>query len=278
MKNVVIIGSGPAGISTGIYLTRAGIENVVISNNKGSLMKASKIENYYGFEEPISGDELHNKGLQQYINLGGKIIEDEIVSLSFEEKFKIIGVNGSYDADFIVIATGTSRLLPTIKGLEEGPGVSYCAICDGFFYRKKDVVVLGNGNFAKHEAENLIQIANSVTVLTNGKPTNIEGLNINNKKIKEIVKNESFEITFEDETSIICEGIFIAEGIAGATALAKKIGIRIEENKIIVDENKKTILPGIYAVGDCTGGLLQISKAVYDGAVAAMSIIKEIKK
>lgn len=278
MKNVIIIGSGPAGVTAGIYLTRAGIENVIISNKKGSLCKADIIENYYGFEKPISGEELHDRGVNQYLNLGGRIIEDEIVSLSFEDKLKVIGVKESYKADYIVIATGSSRLLPNINGLVDGPGVSYCAICDAFFYRNKDVVVLGNGNYAKHEAEILLKTAASVTILTNGRTTEIDVINKNTKKIEKVVKNNIFEIHFEDGSYIHCDGIFIAEGIAGATALAKKIGARIEGNKIVVNENMKTNIPGIYAIGDCNGGLLQISKAVYDGTVAAMNIMKEIKK
>ena len=279
MKKVIIIGAGPAGITAGIYLTRAKIDNIVITNNSGSLKKAELVENYYGFENPISGSDLINNGINQYKRLGGNLIEDEIVSLTYEDKLKVIGVKDSYYCDIVIIATGAGRLMPNIKGLKEEKGVSFCAICDAFFYRDKDVCVIGNGNYAAHEAETLKQTSKSVVVLTNGKENNVnKDLNINTNEISFIEKNdEKFMIHFIGNDKLIVDGIFIAEGVANATALAKKIGIRIDNNKILVDENKKTIMPNIYAIGDCTGGILQISKAVYDGMVAALNIIKENK-
>lgn len=279
MKKVIIIGAGPAGITAGIYLTRAKIDNIVITNNSGSLKKAELVENYYGFENPISGSDLINNGINQYKRLGGNLIEDEIVSLTYEDKLKVIGVKDNYYCDIVIIATGAGRLMPNIKGLKEEKGVSFCAICDAFFYRDKDVCVIGNGNYAAHEAETLKQTSKSVVVLTNGKENNVnKDLNINTNEISFIEKNdEKFIIHFINNDKLIVDGIFIAEGVANATALAKKIGIRIDNNKILVDENKKTIMPNIYAIGDCTGGILQISKAVYDGMVAALNIIKENK-
>ena len=135
MKKVIIIGSGPAGITAGIYLTRAKIDNVVITNNQGSLKKADLIENYYGFENPITGSQLIENGTNQYKNLGGKIIIDEVVGLTYEDKLVVKGLNDNYKADIVILATGVSRLLPNIKGLSDELGISYCAICDAFFYR-----------------------------------------------------------------------------------------------------------------------------------------------
>ena len=109
MKNVVIIGSGPAGITAGIYLTRAKINNIIITNKQGSLKKADKIENYYGFEKPISGAELLENGERQYISIGGTIFKDEIVSLSFEDKLVVKGLKEDYKADIVILATGVSR-------------------------------------------------------------------------------------------------------------------------------------------------------------------------
>lgn len=280
MKNVVIIGSGPAGITAGIYLTRAKINNIIITNKQGSLKKADKIENYYGFEKQISGAELLENGEKQYISIGGTIIKDEIVSLSFEDKLVVKGLKEDYKADIVILATGVSRLLPNINGLSDELGVSYCAICDAFFYRDKDVVVLGNGSYAINEASILAKTSNKVTIFTNGRSmTSNTNLDVNDLKIKAISKTENkFNIELENNEVIKCDGLFIAEGIAGAMALAKKIGAKTEINKIIVDENKKTNIPNLYAIGDCTGGILQISKAVYDGTVAALNIIKENKK
>ena len=125
MKKVIIIGAGPAGITAGIYLTRAKIDNIVITNNSGSLKKAELVENYYGFENPISGSDLINNGINQYKRLGGNLIEDEIVSLTYEDKLKVIGVKDSYYCDIVIIATGAGRLMPNIKGLKEEKGVHY---------------------------------------------------------------------------------------------------------------------------------------------------------
>jgi len=280
MKKVIIIGSGPAGITAGIYLNRAKIDNTIITNNQGSLKKADKIENYYGFEKPISGEELLENGVNQYLNLGGNIINDEIVGLTYEDKLVVKGLKENYRADIVILATGVSRLLPNIKGLSDDLGISYCAICDAFFYKDKDVVVLGNGSYAVSEAKILDKTAKSVTILTNDREmigdTNI---NINTSKIKEIKKAAGiFNIMYDDGTLMQTQGVFIAEGIAGATALAKKIGAKVNNNKIVVNELMKTNIPNLYAIGDCIGGVLQISKAVYDGTVCALNIIKENKK
>ena len=280
MKKVIIVGSGPAGITAGIYLTRAKIDNLIVSNNQGALKKADMIENYYGFEKSISGVELLDKGIAQYKNLGGTILEDEIVGITYEDKLVLKGTKGDYKADIIVLATGVSRLLPSIKGLSDELGVSYCAICDAFFCRDKDVVVLGNGSYAISEADVLKKTSNSVSILTNGREiTSNTDIEVVNDKISEITKeNDKFRITYEKGEIQLSDAMFIAEGIAGATALAKKIGAKVDNNKIVVNDLMKTNIPGLYAIGDCIGGILQISKAVYDGTVAALNIIKENKK
>jgi thioredoxin reductase (NADPH) len=280
MKNVIIIGSGPAGITAGVYLNRAKIENIIITNNQGSLKKADLIENYYGFENPITGEKLIENGVNQYLNLGGTIINDEIVGLTYEDKLVVKGLKENYKADIVVIATGVSRLLPSIKGLSDDLGISYCAICDAFFYRDKDVVVLGNGSYAITEAKVLEKTAKSVTILTNNREiTSDTNINVNKDKIREITKIDGvFNIAFENGQVLQTQGIFVAEGIAGATALAKKIGAKIENNKIVVNDVMKTNIPNLYAIGDCIGGILQISKAIYDGTVCALNIIKENKK
>lgn len=280
MKKIIIIGSGPAGITAGIYLSRAKMETVVITNNQGSLKKADLIENYYGFEQPISGTKLMDNGVNQYLNLGGNIITDEVVGLTYEDKLVVKGTKENYKADIVIIATGVSRLLPNIKGLSDELGISYCAICDAFFYRGKDVVVLGNGSYAISEADVLTKTSNSVTILTNGREITSETtIDVNKNKIKEVKKeNGIYSFIMEDDTVLNTQGVFIAEGIAGAPALAKKIGAKTENNKILVNENMKTHIPNLYAIGDCIGGILQISKAVYDGTVCALNIIKENNK
>ena len=160
----------------------------------------------------------------------------------------------------------------------EGKGVSYCAICDAFFYRGKDVVVLGSGNYAIHEMEALKPVVNSVIILTNGEQM-VENreleIEVTSKKIREFRGDSTIqEVEFEDNTKIPISGVFVAQGTASSNDLARKIGARIENNHIVVDENMQTTVKGLYACGDCTGGLLQISKAIYEGALAGLAVLK----
>ena len=278
--DVVIIGSGPAGISAALYAKRRKLSVLVISKGIGALEKAEQIENYYGFPGGITGKQLYENGLKQAKALNIDMAEDEVISLLYGESFEIETVNSSYKARAVILATGSNRITPNIKGIREfeGKGVSYCAICDAFFYKGKDVAVLGNGNYAVHEMEQLKPIVNSVTILTNGEEI-VENRNINveinDKKIQEFRGDNSIqEVEFEDGTKKQINGIFVALGTASSNDLARKIGARIENNHIVVDENMQTTVPGLFACGDCTGGLLQISKAVYEGAKAGLAVLK----
>lgn len=280
--NVIIIGSGPAGVSAAIYAKRGGANVLVITKDTGTLGKAKKIENYYGFES-ITGEELYKNGLEQLKSLNIELIKDEVVQLNYTDKFEVITVNNTFKAKYVVLATGVSRNIPNIKGIKEfeGKGVSYCAICDAFFYRNKNVAVLGSGNYAIHEAEILKPVVKSVTLLTNSEKL-VENrdinLNINEKKIKEVRGYEKVdEIVFEDNTKENINGIFVAIGTASTNDLARKIGARIENNHIVVNENLETNVPGLYACGDCTGGILQISKAAYEGTKVGLEIVNRIK-
>ena len=277
--DVVIIGSGPAGISAALYAKRRKLSVLIISKGIGALEKAEQIENYYGFPNGITGKELYENGIRQARTLDIDMADDEVISLSYGENFEVETVNSSYKARTAILATGSNRITPNIKGIREfeGKGVSYCAICDAFFYKGKDVAVLGNGNYAVHEMEQLKPIANSVTILTNGEEI-VENRNINvevnDKRIREFRGDNSIqEVEFEDGTKKQINGIFVALGTASSNDLARKIGARIENNHIVVDENMQTTVEGLYACGDCTGGLLQINKAIYEGAKAAISII-----
>lgn len=281
MYDVIIIGSGPAGISAGIYLKRAKKNILIISNGKSALDKANKIENYYGIES-ISGKALYEIGIKQAKNLDIQIEVDEVTNISFEKNFIVTTVNREYESKNVIIATGTNRSAPNIKGIKEyeGKGVSYCAICDAFFFRNKNVAVVGSGNYAIHEAKQLKNVANSVTILTNGKDMiqNRDALDfdVDETPIREFRGTNSIEeVEFDNNNVRKIDGVFIAIGTASSTDLAKKIGASIKNNNIVVNENMETTVKGLYACGDCTGGLLQINKAVYEGAKAAMSIIQK---
>lgn len=280
MYDVIVIGSGPAGITAAIYAKRRNLSILVISKGNGTLQKAEKIDNYYGFENGISGKELYVNGIKQAKNLGIDFIEDEVINIEYINQFTIETVNSKYEAKAVILATGVSRNVPNIKGIKEfeGKGVSYCAVCDSFFYKGKDVAVLGDGNYAIHEFETLKPIASSVTILTNGN-TMVENrdssIEVNSKKIREFRGDTKLEkVEFEDNTMQNLNGVFIAMGTASSSDLARKIGARIENNNIVVNENMETTVPSLFACGDCTGGLLQISKAVYEGAKAGLAVLK----
>lgn len=282
MYDIIIIGSGPAGVSAAVYAKRGGANVLVISKDTGTLGKAKKIENYYGFKN-ISGKDLYENGLKQLENLNIEFVKDEVVQLNYTSQFEVTTVNNIFQAKYLVLATGVSRNVPNIKGIKEfeGKGVSYCAICDAFFYRNKDVAVLGSGNYAIHEAEILKPVVKSVTLLTNSEKL-VENrdidLNVNEKKVREVRGFEKVDkIVFEDNTAQNINGIFVAIGTASTNDLARKIGARVENNKIIVNDNLETTVPNLYACGDCTGGILQISKATYEGTKVGLEIVNKLK-
>lgn len=283
MSKVVIIGSGPAGVSAALYTQRAGFETTIISNGGGALLKAEKVENYYGFADGISGEKLYNDGIDGAKRLGVEFINDEVVSLSIKDNFIVKTTRNDYSADAVLLATGLSRLAPNIKGLKdfEGMGVSYCAVCDSFFFRSKNVGVIGNGEYALHETKELLNVVGSVTVYTNGEKPLVEfpeNVVVKTDKIQSISgKPMALEVNFEDGSDVI-NGLFVAYKTAGSTALAKKVGATIDGNRIVVNDKMQTNIKGLFAAGDCTGGLLQISKAVYEGAQAGTEIIKYLKE
>jgi len=285
MYDVIIIGAGPAGVSASLYTKRANLNTLIIYNEMSDLKKADKIENYYGFEEGVSGSDLYETGIKQAKNIGVDLLNEEVTKIEFENRgFKVTTQKQEYIAKIVIIATGNKKNSPKIKGIEEfeGRGVSYCAICDGFFYRNKDVAVLGNGNYAISETNDLINITNKISILTNGEEApefRADNVEVISKPIKEVRGLEKVEeIEFEDNSILKTDGIFIAEGVAGSTEFAKKLGILIDKNRIIVNENMETNIKGIYACGDCTGELLQISKAVYEGTKAGLQAIKYYKE
>jgi thioredoxin-disulfide reductase len=285
MTKLIIIGDGPAGASAALYALRGNIDTTVISKGYGALEKAHAIENYYGLATPLPGKELHDLGVSQVRKLGADIVSKEVVGISFDGKFKVLTADEEFSADALIIATGTSRKVPRIKGIAdfEGLGVSYCAVCDGFFHRGKDVAVLGSGKYALHEAQALLPIAGSVTVLTDGTSPEVEfpsEIKVDERKISHLDGSPMAlsTVVFDDSSSMTISGLFIAQGSASSTDLARKVGIATDSNKIVVDENMATNIPGIFACGDCTGGLLQVSKAVYDGATAGNSVVKYLRE
>lgn len=266
---------------------RANLKTLILYQEESALEKTNKIENYYGFAEGIGGKELYEAGIQQAKNIGIEAEREEVIQIKFrEDGFEIETENKSYQTRSIILATGSKKNKPNIKNIEEfeGRGVSYCAVCDGFFYKDKPIVVIGNGNYAISEANELLSITETLTILTNGGQVpeiraNSDHVKINTKEIEAIQGKQTVEkIEFKDGTILETKGIFIAQGVAGSMEFAKKLGIITERDKIVVNEKMETNIKGIYACGDCTGGLLQISKSVYEGTKAGIEVIQYIRK
>ena len=282
MKNLIIIGAGPAGVSAALYAKRANVDVEVISLEKSSLMIAHKIDNYYGSN--LSGEDLFKKGLSQLEEFEIPLHKEQVIAIEWNGDYVITTDKHTYTAGAVILATGAYRNTPAVKNIKyyEGKGLSYCATCDGFFYRKKRVVVLGNAEYAAHEAEYLANLTSELTILTNGKAIEDEKLKnykVIETKIKELVGEEAIEkIIFADDSEIEVDGMFVAEGVAGSADLARKLGVLVDNaNKIETNENMMTNIPGLYAVGDATKGMLQVSKAVYEGALAGTDVIKYLK-
>ena len=290
--DIIIIGSGPAGISAALYAKRAGADVTVISRGSGALAKAEKIENYYGLAGPVTGAELEASGIAGAKRLGVNFIEDEVVGVAMNDGFTGLVVqtpNRTCEAKAVVLAAGSTRLAPKIPGLKEleGKGVSYCAICDAFFYRQKTVAVLGEGEYALHEAEILLPHASKVMLFTNGKEPVVEipdTIEVHKEKIIAVeAENENgmervCGLRAEDGALTPVNGLFIALGTAGSVDLARKIGAGTENYRVVVDGDMATNVPGLYAAGDCTGGLLQVVKAAYEGAVAGLAAAKYARR
>lgn len=297
MYDVLVIGGGPAGATAAIYTARAGLKTMLVYKDFGALEAAERVENFYGFSK-IGGKSLVEKGLRQARKSGAKTMYAEVFGLRKENGTFVIHVtNKNFEARTLLLATGASRNTPQIPGIAdfEGRGVSYCAVCDGFFYRGKHVAVLGSGAYASHEISDLLPLAASVSLLTNSAEPSVNfpaSVKIHTEKITKICgatpeisaslvsltrKNPQkilSEVIFENGKKIPLSGLFIAEGIADATGLARKIGAEICENAIITDSEMRTSVEGVWAAGDCIGGTAQIVKAANDGATAGLSIIK----
>lgn len=279
----IIIGGGPAGVSAALYLARAGITTAIIENGPGALARAHKIDNYYGIS--ASGEKLYAQGLAQAAAQGVCLIHDEVISVEYTDSFTLSlkSTPATLNSQVLILATGTKNISLNLPGLVqlEGKGISYCAVCDGFFFRKKKVAVLGSGAFALHEAEYLRHLAAGVTILTNGQDdaaAKAAGFATNTAKLAAVNGKERLTaISFADGTSLEVDGLFIAMGTADSTDIARKLGAHIKGRFISIDSEGATNVSGLFAAGDCTGGLLQVAKAVHEGARAGLAALKFIR-
>ncbi len=234
MKDAIIIGGGPAGISASLYIKRAGLNVMVLYKDDGTLEKVHQIDNYYGTPE-ITGKQLANIGRKQAENLGVELRREEVVEIQYDYNNNnfIVKADRQYSTKAIVLATGSARNTLKIQGLKEleGKGVSYCAVCDAFFYRNKDVAIIGNGKFAINEINHLKNVVNSVVLLTEGGeiPETRGEIEVIEKRVAKIEGDNKVEnIVFSDNTKRKVDGVFIALGTANASDFGKKLGLNIK--------------------------------------------------
>lgn len=281
MYDLVIVGAGPAGISASLYAKRGNLNVLVVYNDESTVGEAHKIDNYYGFPGGISGEQLYRNGIEQAKQLEIDVKKAETLGIeNLGKHFNVKTVKGDFEGKAVILSTGSKKLKPNIPGVKEfeGKGVSYCAICDAFFFKNKNVAIIGNGKFAISEANELSHVANKVTIFSDGLEAPDCDYEVNTKKIKAILgENRVNKIELEDGSTLEIDGVFIALGEAGAGDFAKTLGIFQNGDNIKVDENMETNVKGIFACGNVTGGLLQVSKAVYEGAKAGLSAVNYIR-
>lgn len=300
---LVIIGSGPAGLSAAIYTARAGIDTLVL----GCAPKVSgdyDIDNYFGFPETISGEDLLERGRKQAARFGAQISCERVLNVHLENNAPMGGIGASPEPKFrittedreieacgLILATGVSRIRPGIENLDDydGKGVSYCVSCDGFFFRDRKVLVVGEAIFAANQALELLNYTPNVTVITQGKEPAMTpefrerladaGIPVLTKRIKRIEGDPAMErVVFDDEEEMTAEGLFVAIGEASSLDFAYTLGLERSGVFIVADHDQKTNVPGVFAAGDCVGRFLQIAVAVGEGARAGRSAIEHVKK
>lgn len=205
-----------------------------------------------------------------------------MVGIPYGEHLTIRATHGEYPADSLIPTTGSTCSAPRIRGLQEleDHGVGCYAVRDSFFYRDKEIMVLGDDDYAIHETLGLLRASRSVTVLTNDKRMLAfmpGGVGLYTKEVQSLGGDQALSgVYFEDGISPVTEGAFVVVSVAGSTDLTHKPGTEVENNKIVVDENMAASTPGLYMAGDCTGNLFQIPKAVYKGAKVGTEAAKPL--
>jgi thioredoxin reductase (NADPH) len=283
MYDVLVVGGGPAGMTAAIYLQRFKLNVIVIAKDHGALSTTTHIENYYGFEHPITGKELIESGIAQARRLGVTVIEDEeVLTINALETFDIKTNKAEYNAKSVLLATGMGRPNLRVKGFTalSGKGISFCGICDGFLYRNKKIGLLGAGEFMAEELEVLKNFTDDLIIFTNGETlkVSVSNLQVVTEPLIELLGTDYLTGVKTKNGEYPIDALFIAAGTPSASDFAVRMGAFVNpKSEIEVDASFSTNIPGLYAAGDCIGGLWQISKAVGDGANAALAINKYLK-
>jgi thioredoxin reductase (NADPH) len=308
MKNVIIIGSGPAGYSAAIYLARGNLAPLMISGFEegGQLMTTTEVENYPGFAEAVQGPWLMEQMKQQAINVGTEMVMDKVTSVDFSKRpFTLKTEFGAeYSSDAVIIATGAQAKwlgLPTEIEFR-GYGVSGCATCDGFFFKGKEVMVIGGGNTAVEEAIYLTNHASKVTLIHRKDKLRCEKVLeeklFKNPKINIIWNTELIQVLGQREpnkivsgarikntngeiSEIKVSGIFVAIGHKPSTEFLKNSGLEMDEEGYIKVKPGTTFtnIEGVLAAGDVADKVYrQAITAAGLGCIAALDVIKLLEK
>jgi len=299
--DVIIIGAGPAGLAAAIYTSRAALSTLVIDESSagGQVKTTHQVANYPGFVEPIAGHQLAGNIRKQAEKYGTKFkLAADITAfhLSDQEKWVELDDEEKFTTEFVIIATGSSPRLLNIPGEKDykGSGVSYCATCDGEFYKDKDIFVIGGGNSAMEESLLLLQFVKSITVIHQFDELQAEKITANtvttNPKVNILWSHEP-RAFYKKENKMVVEaedlktnkrirlerdGIFIFVGLVPNSTFLKNVSIQLTEyGYITTSPQMETNIKGVYAAGDIRDKRhRQITMAVGDGTIAALEIIK----
>ena len=279
MIDIIIIGAGPAGVTLATYLKRFNIDALVFNNNSSNLKLAKEIENYYGFDR-ISGNELYNLGIDKLKKLGVNVIDSEVVSIEYYDSYVVKTAKETYNSRFLILASGLAKKSLNVKNLNlfEGKGVSYCATCDGFFFRKKKLGIVGSGTYMEEELGVLEQLTNDITIFSNGVDYQNDKHVVVRDKIISLYGEEKIEGIETSNNNYPLDGLFIAEGTFGSFAIIKHLGILVnEKGEVVVDDKYQTNVPNCFAIGDIIPNIKQIGIAQADGIKLAYHLL-ELKK
>ncbi len=300
--DVIIIGGGPAGMTAGLYASRARLRTLLIENGLfgGQMTTTELIENYPGFPQGVSGEELSRLMEEQAKRFGMEAISDEVVEIGLERDLKRVKTyEGEFFCRALIICTGTEYRKLGVPGEEKfkGRGISYCATCDGAFFRDSRIVVVGGGDSALTEAFFLTKFVSELTIIHRRdalRATKIyQERALSNPKIKFLwnsvvqeIKGDSVvrSVVVKDVKSgevkeVETEGAFLFIGLTPRTQFLKELVQMNESGYIVTNENCETSIKGIFAAGDCRKKLLrQISTSVGDGATAAFAAEKYLEE
>ena len=293
MYDIVIVGAGPAGLTAAIYARRAGKSVLVLEKDTfgGQITFSPKLENYPGFQE-ISGNELAQKMLEQALALGTDIEMDTVTDVVDGDVKTVVGEMNSYEAKAVIIAAGARHRRLGLPREEEliGNGISFCAVCDGAFYKGQHVAVIGGGNTALQEILLLSEVCSKVTVVQN-----LAFLTGEAKMIEAVQSKDNIEIIYStvvtayegensleaiqllntetnEESRLKVDGIFLAIGTVPENGAYQRVTKITEQGYIEADERCLTGTPGVFVAGDCrTKTYRQVATAIADGAAAALN-------